>query len=130
MQAALPSIPQATRIRTGLGFVLGCRMAVAAKILIKSRRGDVLQERERLPGAARMGKPGILPETAAEEATSLLYSSVYLHYRAKCFSSPFEICKWVSHSFRAVYWLKLALVQKGHPAGHCPLYTGVCIARE
>lgn len=38
----------------------------------------MLQKREELPGAARMGKPGILIETAAEEASSLLYSFVYL----------------------------------------------------
>ena len=79
MQAELLSIPQPTRILTGLGFVLGWGVAVAAKILVQSRRCDMLQKREELPGAAWMGKPGILIETAAEEVSSLLYSFVYLY---------------------------------------------------
>lgn len=73
MQAELPSIPQPTRILTGLGFGLGRGVAVAAKILVKSRRCDMLQKREELPEAARMGKRGILTQTAAGEASSVLY---------------------------------------------------------
>lgn len=59
MQAELLSIPQPTRILTGLGFVLGQGVAVAAKVLVKSRRCDMLQKREKLPGAARRGQFGI-----------------------------------------------------------------------
>lgn len=54
-----PFHPTATRILTGLGFVLGQGVAVAAKVLVKSSRCDTLQNREKLPGAARRGKPGI-----------------------------------------------------------------------
>lgn len=37
-----------------------------------------MQKRDELPGAARMEKPGILTETAADAAPSLLYSCIYL----------------------------------------------------
>lgn len=77
LQAELLSIPQPTRILTGLCFVLGWGAAVAAQI--KSRRCDMLQKRDELPGAVGMGKPGILIETAAEEASSLLYSFEHLY---------------------------------------------------
>lgn len=63
----------------GWVFVLGWGGTVAANILVKSRRCDVLQKTDGLPGAARIGKPGVLIETAAEEASSLLYSFVCLY---------------------------------------------------
>lgn len=114
MQGELLSIPQPTRILTGLGFVLGQGVAVAAKVLVKSSRCDMLQNREKLPGAARRGKPGIWLQTAAEAASSLLYSFVYRY------TTEISALAALLNSFRAAYWFKLALVQKGHLAGHCP----------
>lgn len=40
--------------------------------------------------SSKDGKPGIPTETAAEEASGLLYSFVCLYYGAKGFSSFFE----------------------------------------
>lgn len=98
-------------------------MVVAAQILIKWRKVWYAAEKGFTVMSSKDGKPGIPTETAAEEASGLLYSFVCLYYGAKGFSSFFETWKGVFHSFKIIHWLQLTLSQNGHLAvtAHCTL---------
>lgn len=79
IEAELFPIPQSTRILTGLGFVLEWGVAVAAKILVKSKKVWHASEKGWTARSGRRGRLGILIETAAEEASKASRSFVHLY---------------------------------------------------
>lgn len=110
-QAKLLSAPQPTRMLTGLGFVLGWGVAVAGKILVQMEEGVMGCRRGWRATRSKQGKAWHPSRNSCwGNIQFVIFICVCLYSRAKCFSSPLEIWRWVFHSFGAIHWCKLALV--------------------
>lgn len=81
IQTGLLSIPQPTRILTGLGFVWRQGVAGAVKMLVKWKKVWYASGKK-IARSKKDRKHGIQIETAAEETSSLLYPFVY-HYNTE-----------------------------------------------
>lgn len=110
------------------GFVLGWGVSVAVKILLRWKKVRYAAEKGWSARSSKDVKTWHPNWNSCRRGIQfVIFTCVSPYYRVKRFSSPFKIWKWVFHSFRAIHWLKQALVQKGHLAGPCPLYAGVYI---
>lgn len=123
IQADLLSTPQPARILRGPGLVVGWGSGSSRRNLCKTEEGVISWRGGCTSTAARTGKPSIEAETGSRDIRFVTSICVSLYSRAKRRSGPFETWRWVFPSFRAIHWCKLALVQNGPLAGHCPLHT-------
>lgn len=106
-----PLCPTAHKNANRAGFRVGVGNGSSRKNTCKMEEGVMCCRRGWTATSSKDGKTWHPSRNSCRGGIQfVILICVSLYSRAKCFSSPFEMWRWVFHSFRAIHWCKLALV--------------------